>query len=87
MVLETNMFASYTMLPRAQTPIGCRSPCCYLVLRAGIEPTWPPGPAVLQAAAIPFCHLSTSRFGDIQLSKNLKERIRSELKAQKRPLL
>ena len=85
------------MLPGAQTPSRLRrcahaerqtEPVQHLVLREGIEPTRPPGPTVLQTAAIPFCHLSTSRdLSDIQLSKTKKERIRSELRVQKRPLL
>ena len=80
-VLETNM------LPVTPCSLDARLPSVAkavldLVLREGIEPTWPPGPAVLQAAAIPFCHLSTIEIRAIfNCQKTKKERIRSELKA------
>ena len=82
-VLETTMFAGYTMLPDAQTPSResyadesfghLPESVLYLVLREGIEPPRPQRPAALQTAAIPFCHLSTNRDScDIQLSKTKK---------------
>ena len=65
-----------------------QSPRRFLVLREGIEPTRPPGPTVLQTVAIPFCHLSTFEICALfNCQTTKKERIRSELKAQKRPLL